>query len=345
MAFAKGVLPGWAAVLLLVGCTAANPDDLVELPWSNPEYSDLNLWAAHPELPSADAVGGIPTDLDWDGLSLLEVDVFYVHPTQYYRGDTWNASWDNNQVNRDVDRLPVALQASAFDIGGRLYAPRYRQAIYGVFSWKDSLSRVALARAGGDVEAAFFHYLRHWNEGRPFILAGHSQGSWHLREILQAIEGTRLKDQLVAVYAPGFDWYETDFDVVPPCDGPDQVGCWNSWMSYGEGYFPEWLSRAQETPVCTNPVTWRRDGLSSEAKDHRGVVMRNGRCTLPQSVECYSSRGVLQVKPPDMPLGNLYQRDDWHVGDVNLFWSNIRENARHRAEVWLEAASSTSSQN
>lgn len=331
----------WAVAVMGAGCASVDPAGLEELTWSNADYADLRLWAAHPDLPAANAVSGIPEDLVWGDGEDLGVDVFYVHPTQYYHGDTWNADWDNLQVNRDVDELPVALQASAFDIGGRLYAPRYRQAIYGVFSWKDSLSRVALDRATGDVAAAFYHYMKTWNGGRPFILAGHSQGSWHLRKLLQAIERTPLKERLVAVYAPGFDWYASDFDVVPPCDGPDQVGCWNSWMSYGEGYFPDWLDRVEGTPVCTNPVTWRRDEAVSTAAAHRGVVMRNGKCTLPNSIGCYAARGVLQIKPPDMPLGGLYHRDNWHVGDVNLFWPNIRENARHRAERWLARAENT----
>jgi hypothetical protein len=41
-------------------------------------------------------------------------------------------------------------------------------------------------------------------------------------------------------------------------------------------------------------------------------------------------------------LANLYHRDNWHVGDVNLFWPNIRENARHRAEQWLAQANNAS---
>ena len=36
-----------------------------------------------------------------------------------------------------------------------------------------------------DVKDAFYYYLEHYNEGRPFILAGHSQGSAMLLELMR----------------------------------------------------------------------------------------------------------------------------------------------------------------
>lgn len=326
--------------LTLGGCQTLSPEQLAALPWSEPGYDDLSRWAAHPMLEGKAAVRNLPAELVWPHED-VGVDVFYVHPTQYYEGPSWNASWDNRAVNRSVDRLPIALQASAFDVGGRMYAPRYRQAIYGVFSWKDSLSRVALDLAYRDVEAAFLHYLAHWNEGRPIILAGHSQGSWHLRRLVQAFEHTPLSKRIVAVYAPGFDWYEDDFEVLKPCESADDIGCWCSWMSYGEGFFPRWLSQVEGVPMCTHPVLWTRSlgderGEPNDLSQHLGVVMRSGKFTLSGSVQAYAQEGVLQVKEPVMMFGKLFQRDNWHVGDVNLFWGNIRSNARHRAERWME---------
>ena len=33
--------------------------------------------------------------------------------------------------------------------------------------------------AYADVQDAFAYYMAHWNQGRPFVLMGHSQGSFH----------------------------------------------------------------------------------------------------------------------------------------------------------------------
>ena len=58
-----------------------------------------------------------------------------------------------------------------------------------------------------DVRSAFFYYLQHWNQGRPFILAGHSQGSQHLVRLIQELETLHetsvLLDRLVAAYLIG----------------------------------------------------------------------------------------------------------------------------------------------
>ena len=56
-----------------------------------------------------------------------------------------------------------------------------------------------------DVERAFDHFLEHYSQGRPFVLAAHSQGSVHLRTLLEKrITGTALRERLVAAYPVGF---------------------------------------------------------------------------------------------------------------------------------------------
>ena len=62
----------------------------------------------------------------------------------------------------------------------------------------------AYAFALQDVKRAFQYYIDHYNNGRPFILVGHSQGTFHLMPLLeQMIDQTPLKDRLVAAYAIG----------------------------------------------------------------------------------------------------------------------------------------------
>ena len=45
---------------------------------------------------------------------------------------------------------------------------------------------------------------------------------------------------------------------------------------------------------------------------------------------------VLWVGKPKMFLGGLLQRDNYHVGDFNLFYANVRRNAILRARTFLE---------
>jgi hypothetical protein len=258
--------------------------------------------------------------------------VFFVHPTQFFRGEHWNAHLDNRKVNALNTKFPMRLQASAFNIGGRLYAPAYRQAHIGVFTWQDSTSWRALELAYADVKASFEHYLEHWNDGRPIILAGHSQGSWHIRWLLQEFfDGKPLQEQLVVAYAPGFDFYTTDFEALSYCENAEETGCVCSWMSYGEGYFPGWLQANGQTPVCTHPISWALEGTNA-IEDHEGVVLQQMRYAYPSAIVAHIERGVLQVHEPEVPFGKALQRDNWHVGDINLFWLNIRNNAKQRAQ-------------
>jgi hypothetical protein len=337
--FPIGWMAAWALGLSLAGCSSLQ--DPAKLQWvesEQPDYGNPNQWLSLPS--RQDASDAIPkrlperfADLSKDS---LEVDVFFVHPTMYFRGHHWNAQLDNGPVNRATERSPMRLQASAFNIGGRLYAPRYRQAHIGVFTWQDTTSWKALELAYEDVRRAFIHYLENWNEGRGIILAGHSQGSWHLRWLLQEFfDGSALQNQLVVAYGPGFDWYKTDFQQLSFCENPEETGCVCSWMSYGAGYFPPWLDASETAPMCTHPVTWRLEG-GNAISDHQGVVLSQMRYAFPASIDARIDRGILQINQPQVPFGKALQRDNWHIGDINLFWMNIRKNARLRAKNFDE---------
>jgi hypothetical protein len=68
-----------------------------------------------------------------------------------------------------------------------MFAPYYRQmtlATYGAVD--DYETSEYFAKAYGDVERAFNHYLKYDNGGRPFVLIGHSQGSHILVPLLKA---------------------------------------------------------------------------------------------------------------------------------------------------------------
>ena len=331
--------PGFGILAISLSLGACNealqtPDELVWNEHRAPEYTDSQDWAALPG--RGDLADEVPKRLP-DSAKVyseneLPIDVFFVYPTQYFEGKWWNASLDDEDINDITDNYPMRLQASAFQMGGKLYAPRYRQAHIGVFSWQDSTSYEALELAYADVKAAFQHYLTHWNDGRKIILAGHSQGSWHLRWLLQEFfDDQPLQKQLVAAYGPGFDLYASDFKSIPPCSYPAQVGCVCSWMTYGGSYKPPWLGYKNETTICTHPVHWSDAAPCNQQEDHAGVVLSKMKFAHEQSLEACIEQGILSLGEPDVPFGRQLQRDNWHIGDINLFWLNIRENARLRA--------------
>src|SRR3546814_1421510 len=96
---------------------------------------------------------------------------------------------------------------------------------------------MALGAAYRDVAAAFDYFLSQ-NEGRPLILAAHSQGSLHLIRLLhEKVAGTPLASRIVAAYVVGWPIsVESDLPalVLPACQKKDQAGCILSWQSFAE---------------------------------------------------------------------------------------------------------------
>ena len=330
------------------------PTTILPLPPA-PNYASLQCWALNSELngdqehgnakgpiehmplPTGRAQKTIPPALTFDE----SADVFFIHPTLLLNGPAWNADVNDDAMNAEVDQWPIRHQASAFSGAGRMFAPRYRQAHVRIFSLGDSLSWAAAEVAYQDVNAAFQHYLQHWNHGRPIIIAGHSQGAFHGRRLLQEhFDGTPLASQLVAAYLPGMDMVASEFKAIPTCDVPDQTACLCTWMTYGEGFIPNWLLAKQAKPnseplLIVHPVTWSKSQSVNELEAHLGVVRPSYRLSKPGAVKTWiTPEHVLWMGAPELLGGRLFQRDNWHSGDINLFWLNIYVNAQHRTRQW-----------
>jgi len=46
--------------------------------------------------------------------------------------------------------------------------------------------------------------------------------------------------------------------------------------------------------------------------------------------------GVLWIDKPRIPFGFLSSRKNYHAGDINLFYINIRENISQRVNAYLK---------
>ena len=310
-----------------------------------PDYNDTKAWALNPHLNPSETLQkpkGFSRRVQGDesGRREMAAEVFFIHPTMLLEGPAWNADLKDEKMNESVDVWPIRHQASAFSGAGRVFAPRYRQAHVRIFSLGDSLSWAAAEIAYQDVKAAFLKFLE-WSDDRPIVLAGHSQGSFHGRRLLQEFfDGTALSERLVAAYLPGMDMYAHEFDTLPLCLEPTQTGCLCTWMTYGNGYLPPWLLRKMTEPeftpvLITHPVTWNSAEWSSEYADHLGVVRPSFRLSKARAMRGQiTPEGVLWVDAPKVLGGKVLQRDNWHSGDINLFWVNIHENVVTRTAEW-----------
>jgi hypothetical protein len=125
--------------------------------------------------------------------------------------------------------------------------------------------------AYADVLAAWRHYLAHYNNGRPFVLIGHSQGSIHLLKLLQEeIEGKPVAKKMLsaillgwAVEVPEGKLVGGSLKSTPLCSRVGQTGCVITYMSFRASAPPppaSFLGRAAKpgmTAGCTNPAALR----------------------------------------------------------------------------------------
>ena len=171
------------------------------------------------------------------------VDVFYLYPTARDPGAPYNDI--NDPAMRAQANYFLAAQASAFAPFANVYAPYYRQAdatqVLGQdFDVQDSITSDIPKE---DALAAFDYYIKNYNNGRPFILAGHSQGSnmllYIMSEYLQA--NPDVANRMVASYAIGYGVSQDYLDANPHlqfAQGAGDLGVIISWNTEAEGVAP-----------------------------------------------------------------------------------------------------------
>lgn len=303
------------------------------------DYGLLTHWAAHPDkVDPADRVPGskvLATSKD------LDIDVFFIHPTTYTgkKGhESWNADINDQKLNKRTDESTILYQASIFNQAGRVYAPRYRQAhIYAYSSEDKKSSEAAFQKAYRDVEAAFLYYMAHENEGRPFIIASHSQGTTHSAPLIKKhIDGTPLQDQLVAAYLVGMPVLKDYFAHIKPCEDERDTQCFMAWRAYRRGTTPKTWSGEQF--LATNPLHWKLDGSYADESLNEGSVFRNFNKVYRGRVNAEAHEGVIWTNRPKFPWSFLFTRKNYHIVDFNLFYRNVQQNAILRAQEYLQAA-------
>jgi hypothetical protein len=156
-------------------------------------------------------------------------DCFYVYPT--VSNDTGAvADWMAGPEEKDC----VTAQAGRYSRVCRVFAPLYRQITLGAINGGAMPTADDRAQGYQDVIAAFNHYLTHYNQGRGFVLIGHSQGSGVLQRLIGAeIDGRpELRKLMVSAHLLGTAVAVPDgkdvggaYKNIPVCRKDDQAGC------------------------------------------------------------------------------------------------------------------------
>jgi hypothetical protein len=328
--------------------------EFVEVPRAGPSgYEAASLWVSRPGLvedPSGWRPQGTPPSPP------PRASVFFIHPTSFLDGNAWNAPLDDGESQWRAG-LFVQSQASAFNGVGEVWAPKYRQATFGAFLTEDDNARRALDFAYRDVLAAYEQFLKEAPAGRPIILAGHSQGSFHLMRLLQErIKGSPEAGRIAAAYVVGWP-ISTSADLpflpLPACTAAGQAGCILSWMSFAEPadpamivetweatHGPTGLPRRDTPMLCVNPMTGNA-GDAAPAEANQGTLIPNDDLSDASFAETgvparCDRRGFLLIgdQPPEMG-SYVLPGNNYHVYDYTLFWANVRGDVEARLTTFL----------
>lgn len=303
-----------------------------------PNYADLDYWAAHPW--KKDLSDSVPKPLLASYQQDSLVDVFFIHPTTLTDNDDqrWNADIDDRELNKKTDRTTILYQASVFNEHCRVFAPRYRQAHIKSFFLPDSLTKNYFDIAYDDVKSAFIYYLEHYNNGRPIIIASHSQGTKHAGRLLKEFfEGKALQNQLVCAYIIGLPVPDDYFITLKPCKDSLSTGCFVSWRTFKSGYTePNFIARETFKCIVTNPLSWITDTTYVPASKNKGGVLRKFNKLIPHVVSAEVHNNILWTSKPNIPGKIFFTKKNYHIGDINLFYMNIRENVAARIGAFLK---------
>lgn len=294
-----------------------------------PDYAQRESWAARP-----DAV-------------IHPVDVFYVFPTIYSEETPLNMDIMQRPDLQDKARGLMVAQAGVYSQSANLFAPFYRQTSFVVLNPDEDMYKNENFRVGAeDVAEAFDYFLEHLNDGRPFILAGHSQGSLVMIDLMRSkLSDPELHKRLVAAYLIGYSVLPEDFQEFPwmrPATGADDTGVIISYNTQMPG--------ATGSPVlvkgafCINPLNWKTDGTPAGRELNKGAVFFDdfsGR--LAREIPHYAgatvntATGALETTPPDhesLKLGN-FPAGVLHKFDYAFWYRNLQDNVALRVKSYL----------
>ena len=323
---------------ILQSCASKKPTmafDKNKIP-ATPQYADLKYWAAHPD--KSDPADLVPANAGLkDEQATADVDVFFIHPTTYTnkRGnDQWNGDINSKKLNDKTDKGSIEYQASLFNGSARVYAPRYRQAHLAAYYTKDKVSaKQAFDMAYDDVRTAFEYYLKTWNKGRPIIIASHSQGTQHAGQLLKEFfDDKPLKNRLVVAYIVGLPIPKGAFKTIPVCDNPDQTGCFCSWRTFEKGFEPKFSTGDNIAVVNPLSMSTNKDYVSDE--NHKGGVLLGFKKTSKGLTDAQIHNGILWISKPKFRGSALIRSKNYHAGDFNIFYINIREDIKRRVGLF-----------
>ena len=288
-----------------------------------PVYSDMTQWYISDRGADADMFYVISTEIG---------DYTLEDGTVRHLADTY----------LDQTRQPMYGEMLGVDTltSGQLnyYSPYYRQCSLQSFASDSASIRFNIAL--DDARRAFAYYLQHFNSGKPFVLAGFSQGAMIARELLKEMDET-VYQRMVATYLIGIRVSDADLQTNPhirPAQGAADTGvtiCYNSMR----GEDADDPAQQGNNVLAFNPVNWRTDGemasLITEPSPMKPVHEQEKDTMTVQLDTASNLLLVSGYSATDYVLPLIGSQTSYHTREIWLYRDQLKENIQQRVDAFL----------
>jgi len=148
-----------------------------------------------------------------------------------------------------------------------------------------------------------------------------------------------LQEKLVVTYIVGWAIPKNSFEKIDVCNDSLQTNCLCGWRTYKVDYVPAYVKEEKIKSMVTNPLSWTTNSNDVDAKYNRGSVLRDFSKIIRNTTDAQIHEGVLWVNRPKFPGSVFYRSKNYHIGDINLFYMNMRENIQQRIYSYLKTHS------
>lgn len=328
---------------MLSSCVSESDNPASVDPASVPtDYSNKEHWLALPEITK-------------------DVDAFYIYSTVYVESSFEEGAPDYATLDTP-EMITGALgeyvtNASVFEESCNVFVPWYRQAgmrYAGEVSKKTGNIDAALGGVSyTDIKAALDYFFEKCNNGRPFIIAGHSQGASMVKYVLKHYfkEHPDYYKRMVAAYQIGFSLTKDDLAQYPHlkfATGESDTGVIVSWNTEGPKNVEENAKNVVVLPgaMSINPLNWKLDETYAPASENKGSLVLNEETgeyeikNIGVDAQINLARGVIvtTTKAPVTNMPEFFGPASFHEDDYPFFYNNIKENVAKRIATYKSNA-------
>ena len=314
------------------------PENLKDIPGidkfeTSIDYSDIAYWISRPETPTK------------------EVDVIYYYPTSYFSDDISKCAIS------DIDDAGMIATGTnvvnnnckVFSETCNVFAPLYRQSDVSYASSLDDATFNSFMNftSSQDPTAAIDYYFKNLNNGRPFFLAGHSQGSATLMKLLENyfIDHPEYLERMIAAYAIGFSVTKDFLDAhtyLKFANNANDTGVIVSWNTEGPGNKDADNFVVEKGAISINPLNWKRDATYAPVTENLGSYINGETVEGIADAQLDLERGVVVVTTEEAKkyvmaetFHSIFGPESYHGQDYGFFQENFKKNVSDRIDSYF----------